>query len=85
VRLIAGNLSCVRTEKRQRCSPGRAWQRVDRLQAAQAADVADGLVAITVCPFRWRGADGGTPTSRRARRVDFDGQPVVPAENSKSG
>jgi hypothetical protein len=39
----------------------------------------------TVCPFRWRGADGGTPTSRRARRVDFDGQPVVPAESSKSG
>jgi hypothetical protein len=51
VRLIAGNLSCVRTEKRQRCSPGRAWQRVDRLQAAQAADVADGLVATQYALF----------------------------------
>jgi hypothetical protein len=41
----------VRTEKRQRCSPGRAWQRVDRLQAAQAADVADGLVATQYALF----------------------------------
>jgi hypothetical protein len=44
-------LSDVRTEQRQRRRPDRPRQCFDRLHAVQAADVADGSVAIAVRLF----------------------------------
>ena len=41
----------LRAKKRQRRRLDRAWQRVDGLHAIKAADVADGLVAISVRLF----------------------------------
>jgi hypothetical protein len=57
----------MRTEKRQRRRPDRAWQRVDRLYAVKAADVADGLVAISVRLF-----DGVTQASELGRFAEHE-------------
>jgi hypothetical protein len=38
----------VRTKERQGGRPNRTWQRVERLNAVQAADVEDGALAITI-------------------------------------